>query len=408
MKLPLFGGKEKPAVQNVEHLEFGEFKKYKQSLSKIRKLIESYHSELGMLNPLNEEYINTLGVFTEKADAGQRARVVREGEITGGIKRAYNSSRKSYQELILRIEKVQTELSHLDNKLKEHDELLKVKNHYNLKIDQLKKKSNESVRMQRNMKKNTEADQKFEDIDSFIKTEMKRLMDSRFDFIESIVHEYTQQLRQYHIDSSVNMRIVEKSLEQIKQHAPPSPSSPISPTSPLLPVVPTGQSSSMISILSVLNVEEPVNMTPVNAIIIDLGSPSPQRELAPVPEDPVGLVASAEEPVEALPLVPVAVTPPLVPIEPPVEAVALVAVAEEPVEALALVPLVATPPLAPIEAPVEGVVPVAVPEEPVEALPLDRVVSTPPLAPVEAPVEAVRSALEPKSGHRKKNNKKRH
>ena len=313
-------------LKKQEQQPLDEVGKYRQTLAKLRSVIESYHAQLENLNPIYEEYIGTLGVFTQSADNGQRVQIIKEAEMCGGVRGAYNSSKKSYEDLISQIQKVQNELN----------------------------------------------------------SNGQELMKNRFTFVESIVHQHTELIRKYHGDVCVNMRLVERTISAIKPRSPPSPCSPVpcTPTMVVLPVDAKGQSSSMI--LS--------PMTPVKAILVDSGSPSPPAvsNEAPVETLPVSPIVvtlptvPVEAPVESLPMDPVVMTPPIVPVEAPVESLPMNLVA-------------VTPPIAPVEAPVESLPtnlvvmtpPIAPVEAPVESLPMDPVVVTPPVVPVEAPVEAV-------------------
>jgi hypothetical protein len=252
--MPLCGNKnDAEGEEDPIKREKQDYEKFKQTVGMLRKMIESYHTELAKLNPLHEDFIRYLDRFTEGVEEGQRGRILKEADVTGGIKSAFDSSKTMYQDLIMIMDRLQVEMANLDSKLKERDIAAKKRGHYAKKVEYMKQRESMtgSPKMERNLKKFAEADAKFDDIDSFAVRELHRFMEHRFNFVEKVVQHHTDQLRKYYSDASANMGVFVDRSGPLKQVAPPSPSSPLSPTSPLAPIAKQSQSSSMIDPSSV-------------------------------------------------------------------------------------------------------------------------------------------------------------
>jgi hypothetical protein len=294
--MPLCGNK----VQEVEDpiiREKIEYEKFKQTVAMLRKMIENYHTELAKLNPMHDEFIRHLNKFTEgTTDASQRERILRDAEITGGVKTAFESSKTQYQDLVVTMDRLQVEMANLDSKLKERDAASIKRNHYMKKVDKIKARESMvgSPKMERNLKKYAEADAKYDDIDSFTCRELRRFMDQRFSFVEQVVHEHTEQLRKYYADASGNMFkavIIEAPVPMpiqgpVKPVIPLSPASPISPTSPMVPVAGASQSSSLI---------EPATPSMMQSPLVPVIPMTPHTPIAVVVEESPKSIASPKK-----------------------------------------------------------------------------------------------------------------
>ena len=298
--MPLCGKKKTTDEDDPILREKMEYERFKQTVGMLRTVIQAFRTELSKLNPMHEEYVRQLKKFTEPIEAAQRERIMKDAEITSGIKTAFDSSKIMYQDLVMTMDRLQVEMANLDAKLKEREVASIKRNRYMKKVEQMKQRESMtgSPKLERNLKKFAEADAKFDDIDSFTCRELHRFMEQRFSFIEKVVHDHSEQLRVYYKNASGNLGNLMESVVlstspialaaqgPVKPASPLSPASPMSPASPLGPVVAAGsQSSSLIEPESPSMIQSPlapvVPMTPQTQIAVIVEETPAVKKAAP-------------------------------------------------------------------------------------------------------------------------------
>lgn len=178
-----------------------DFSKFRHDVNMLHSMIESFHTELAKLTPINEQlcgYVRRIaGAAPQTASQETLTRILANSDSQTGVAQAFEQTKPDHRALLDQLERLRAEMSHLETRMKERHIAAERKDHYLAKVEKLKKKNAESERYHRNTQKLAHAETAFEDIDKFVTTKLKEFMDSRFETIDSIVQKHREGVRKY-------------------------------------------------------------------------------------------------------------------------------------------------------------------------------------------------------------------
>ena len=225
-----FGSKYKLANDHLGQMR-EELARYKKSLEVIRRTVETLELNLAHLKPAHDELLRNLDrMFPHDGALGDR--VIHQATIlTNHVKWAFDESKPDYLAMKQKLDKLQAEIAHCEQQLAERDKAYSPKVHYEKKMERLRARSSMAgtEKIDRNLRKQSAAANKWQELDENTTKELERLLEHRFESVAEVVDMHARRLITYYdicleqLPSLPKIDVFMASLGEVSKSAPRTP-----------------------------------------------------------------------------------------------------------------------------------------------------------------------------------------
>lgn len=217
--------------------------KFRHDVNMLHSMVESFHTELAKLTPINEQlctYVRRIAsAAPPTANQETVTRILANSDSQVGVSVAFEQTKAEHRALLDQLERLRAEMSHLETRIKERQIALGRKDHYVAKVAKLKAKNPETEKCHRNTQKLAHAETAFEDIDKFVIAKLNEFMENRLETIDSIVQKHRQSIKKYFTIASTEPILGDINKEGKPLSGPLTPAIPLSPASMTSPTSPS-------------------------------------------------------------------------------------------------------------------------------------------------------------------------
>jgi hypothetical protein len=196
--MPCFGEKYK---MEMDHLapQREELAKFKKTLEVLKRTVETFEINLAHLKPAHDELSRNIEKsypqHVHETLLGER--VFRQVDLLSNhVKLAFDNTKPEYLLMKAKLDRITTDITHCENRLKDRDKAYSPKVHYEKKLALMKARSSLAggEKIDRNLRKHSAAANKWQELDENTSKELHRLLEDRYVVIAQLVDMHSRHL----------------------------------------------------------------------------------------------------------------------------------------------------------------------------------------------------------------------